>query len=115
MLIIEIVVGIVLGLFAFQFAKTIPHKREVKRTKTMLTHLPHNDLVRLALEGYDVIFSMQNRDQLIELSFCKESERRGQLIAMIAEDVADRFAKVRANKFEGLKPLLTAEDKALLS
>lgn len=114
LLIIEIGIAIVAGLFVFQFAKTIPHKRAVKRMKTTLTHLNNEQLFRMALEGYDYLLTMQNRDQLMELSFCKEEERRSQLISMIADDTADRFAKVRANKFEGLKPLITAEDKAKL-
>ena len=114
MLIIEIIIGIVLGVFLTHWLKTLPHKRRVKRSKRTLLHLNNYQLMRAATEGYDYLFSMTNRSLFIQLSFCKDEGERDRLAAMLADDVADRWDKTRTGTGPELKPLITEQDKELL-
>lgn len=81
LLIVQIAVGVILGILLTKWLSTLPHKMRVKRLTRTLLVLSNNDLTRLVLEGYEQIFSMPNRDWLTELSFCEDPAR----------DVTSRF------------------------
>ena len=68
----------------------------------------------LALHGHEQIFSMPNRDWLIELHFCKDAFKRRDLAARIAQDAAYRWAKVGSGKCEGMPPLINGEERKQL-
>jgi len=53
-----------------------------------------------ATEGYDYLFSMTNRSLFIQLSFCKDEREKRRLVAMLAEDVADRWDKTKTGKVQ---------------
>ncbi len=114
MLIIEIIVGIALGVFLTHWLEALPHKRRVKRYKQTLLHLDNYQLMRAATEGYDYLFSMTNRSLFIQLSFCKDEGERDRLATILADDVADRWDKTRTGTGPELKPLITEQDKELL-
>ena len=113
-LIVQIVVGVVLGILLTRWLSTLPHKTRVKRfTRTLLTS-SNADLMHLAVEGYEQIFSMPNRDWLIELSFCEDIAKKRDLAVRIANDTADRWSKVVSGKGEGMPPLITSDDRKKL-
>ncbi len=68
----------------------------------------------LAIEGYEQIFSMPNRDWLIELSFCDDPAKKRDLAVRIANDTADRWSKFGSGKGEGMAPLITSDDRKQL-
>src|ERR1700730_16187148 len=93
-LIIQIAVGVILGIALMKWLPALPHKLRVKGyTRSLLTS-SDSDIMLLALHGHEQIFSMPNRDLLIELYFCKDAAKRRDLAARIAQDAADRWAKV---------------------
>jgi hypothetical protein len=92
--IIQIAVGVVFGILLTKWLSTLPHKIRVKRYTRSLLVLSRTDLMRMALEGYEQIFSMPNRDWLIELSFCEDTAKKRDLAIRIANDTADRWLKV---------------------
>jgi hypothetical protein len=112
--IIQITVGVILGILLTKWLSTLPHKIRVKRFTRTLLVLSHADLTRLALEGYEQIFSMPNRDWLIELSFCDDPAKKRDLAVRIANDTADRWLKVASGKGEGMPPLITGDDRKKL-
>jgi hypothetical protein len=48
----------------------------------------------LALNGRDDIFSKQNRDLLIALSFCEDEKKKIAIARKIAEDTAERWHSI---------------------
>jgi hypothetical protein len=114
LLIIQIAVGVILGILLTKWLSTLPHKIRVKRYTRTLLVLSHTDLLRLALEGYEQIFSMPNRDWLIELSFCDDPTKKRDLAVRIAKDAGDRWSKVGSGKGEGMPPLITNDDRKKL-
>jgi hypothetical protein len=114
LLIIQVVVGVILGILLTKWLSTLPHKVRVKRYARTLLVLSQTDLMKLAIEGYEQIFSMPNRDWLIELSFCDDPAKKRDLAVRIANDTADRWSKVGSGKGEGMPPLITSDDRKQL-
>src|SRR6267143_3918567 len=112
--IVQITVGVILGILSTKWLSMLPHKIRVKRYKRTLLVLSRTDLMRLTLEGYEQIFSMPNRDWLIELSFCEDPVKKRDLAVRIANDTADRWSKVGSGKGEGMPPLITSDDRKQL-
>jgi hypothetical protein len=69
LLIVQIAVGVILGILLTKWLSALPLKIRVKRYTRTLLVLSGTDLMRLALEGYEQIFSMPNRDWLIGTEF----------------------------------------------
>ena len=113
-LIAQIVAGVILGIFVTKWLSALPHKLRVKRYTRTLLALSNIDLMRLALEGHEQIFSMPNRDWLIELSFCKDPIERRDLAVQIANDTGDRWSQFGSGKGEGMPPLITGDDRKQL-
>jgi hypothetical protein len=113
-LIVQIAVGVILGIVLTKWLSALPHKVRVKRYTRALLGLSDSDIMLLALKGYEQIFTMPNRDWLIELSFCKDPAKRRDLAVRIATDAADRWAKVGSGKGEGMPPLISSEDRKQL-
>jgi hypothetical protein len=114
LLIVQIAVGVILGIFLTKWLSTLPHKIRVKRFTRTLLALSYTELMRLVLEGYEQIFSMPNRDWLIEMSLCKDPAQRRDLAVRIANDTADRWARMASGKGEGMPPLITSDDRKQL-
>jgi hypothetical protein len=112
--IVQIAVGVILGILLTKWLSMLPHKIRVKRYTRSLLALPGTDLMKLAIEGYEQIFSMPNRDWLIELSFCDDPAKKRDLAVRIANDTADRWSKVGSGKGEGMPPLITSNDRKQL-
>jgi hypothetical protein len=113
-LIIQIAVGVILGIILTKWLSALPHRLRVKcYTRTLLV-LSDSDLMRLALEGYEQIFSMPNRNWMIELSFCKDPIKRRDLAVRIANDTADRWSQFGSGRGEGMPPLITSDDRKQL-
>ena len=110
--VVIIAIGTAVGSLLGAWLKTVPHKLRVRRFEQTLKLSNDTDLVKLALEGYDEIFSMVNRNCLIELSFCKDAQRRTALTRMIAEDVAERWHKVSLGKRAVMPSLMKESDLA---
>ena len=52
----------------------------------------------------------ENRDWLIELSFCDEPQKRSELARRIAEDTADRWDKMSSGKGPEMKSMMSERD-----
>lgn len=114
-LILQIAAGVILGIVLAKWLPTLPHKIRVRSYSRVLVQLSQKDTLTLAIEGHEQIFSMPNRDWLIELSYCEDAAKRRDLALWIASDAADRWAKVGSGKGEGMPPLITSEDREQLA
>ena len=114
-LILESAAGVILGIVLAKWLPTLPHKIRAKNYCRALVQLSLTDTLTLAIEGNEQIFSMPNRDWLIELSYCEDAVKRRDLALRIANDAADRWAKVGSGKGEGMPPLITSEDREQLA
>lgn len=111
LLVLQIAAGVVLGIILAKWLPTLPHKLRVRNyTRSILT-FSDNDLMFLAIEGHEQIFSMPNRNWLIEMSFSKDPTKRQDLAARIAADTADRWSKVGSGKGEGMPPLISSDER----
>ena len=113
-LIIQIAVGVILGIALTKWLSALPHKLRVKGYTRSLLASSDSDIMLLALHGHEQIFTMLNRDWLIELYFCKDAVKRRDIAARIAQDAADRWAKVGSGKGEGMPPLINGEERKQL-
>ncbi len=94
-LIIEIAVGIIFGLWLADTLKkklaSRTHRTNVRRFRTALLHWDLNALMTAALDGYDYLFTRSNRELFISLAREKDQTRRFDLAEAIAQDAAERF------------------------
>jgi hypothetical protein len=107
--VVQIAVGVILGIVLTKWQSTLPHKIRAKRYARTLLVLSQTDLMKLAIEGYEQIFNMPNRDWLIELSFCDDPAKKRDLAVRITNNTPDRRSKVSSGKGEGMPPLITTD------
>lgn len=95
LLIIEIALGIIFGLWLADALKkkltNRTHRLNVRRFQTAVLHWDLNALMTAALDGYDYLFTRSNRELFITLAREKEESKRFDLAEAIAQDAAERF------------------------
>jgi len=109
LLILQIAAGVILGIVLAKWLSGLPHRLRAKRYARSLLALPYKDLMLLAIEGYEQIFSMPNRDWLIELSFCKDEAKKRDLAARIANDDRKQLDLLRESIHDLAKTIKIAE------
>jgi len=69
----------------------------------------------MALEGYDEVFSMRNRDWLIAMAFCEDDREKVHLAERIADDTAERFRKLTSGRGPEMRSMMEDHDRAAIS
>jgi hypothetical protein len=112
MVFVEIMLAVAAGILLARWISTWPHKLRVRNYAKMLLTLDMTQRLLLALEGYDEIFSKQDRDWLIQLSFSDNKKEKAELCRKIAEDTADRWHKMGSGKGADMKSMMSEAERA---
>jgi hypothetical protein len=115
-LVVEIALGIILGLYLADFLKKKlaerKHRLNVERFRSSLLHLDLNGLMRLALDSYDYLFTRSNRELLLHMAGEVDESKRAALAESIAQDAAERFYAMERG--ERLPSVMSDADKEWL-
>ena len=98
------------GVLSAKCISTLPHRLRVLHYTRALLNLSRQEHLQLALEGNERIFSKENRDWLVELSFAKDVRARTKLCRRIAEDTADRWREIATGRGLEMKSMMSESD-----